>query len=379
MNGFNFFLADQIHDGFRFLKEKTVLVFQKDGRFERVVSLDEIEKNEVKTFRGILCPGFVNAHCHLELSYLRGKIKEGGGLHEFIKEVEKQKQNSAEELQDAMQKADSEMYDSGINVVGDICNTNHSFSVKQKSSIYYHSFFEVYGFHPDRAEKVFENAVQLKNQWNKERGKNPFAVSIVPHAPYSVSEKLFSLLSGYASKWEAPLCMHSQESEDENLFFENKSGKILERLHQFGINTDFFQSTGKNSLNSTLHFLPTNRNLLLVHNTYTSQTDVQFAVSCHPLVYFCFCPRANHFIERRLPDFSIFSNLKDRLCMGTDSYASNYSFNFDEEIGFLKTLNPEIRMEDILKWSTSNGSKLDRKSTRLNSSHIPLSRMPSSA
>ena len=94
MNGFNFFLADQIHDGFRFLKEKTVLVFQKDGRFERVVSLDEIEKNEVKTFRGILCPGFVNAHCHLELSYLRGKIKEGGGLHEFIKEVEKQKQNS---------------------------------------------------------------------------------------------------------------------------------------------------------------------------------------------------------------------------------------------------------------------------------------------
>jgi aminodeoxyfutalosine deaminase len=271
--------------------------------------------------------------------------------------VELHKQSDGEELQEAIRKADQEMYDSGIVAVGDICNTNFSFSVKGKSSIFYHSFIEVYGFHPDRAELVFDKALSLAKELRNLHHKNCDSISLVPHAPYSVSDKLFSLLENYSKVQDGPFCIHSQESEDENLLFMNKSGKILERLQHFGINTDFFEPTNQTSIKSILHKLPLDRSLLFVHNTYSNQCDIDFIIENYLQSYFCFCPRANYFIERRFPDFLIFSKLKDRLCLGTDSLASNYSLNFGEEIGFLHLRHPEISLEEILRWSTSNGAR----------------------
>ncbi len=101
-------------------------------------------------YQGIIVPGFVNAHCHLELSHLKGAIPEKAGLDEFIMGIESLRAASEDEIISASEKADAEMYSAGIVAVGDISNKNYSFRTKTKSKIFYHTFIELLGFHPSR-------------------------------------------------------------------------------------------------------------------------------------------------------------------------------------------------------------------------------------
>lgn len=358
MSAFQFFSSQQIHDGNRFLPQESVLVFDSDGCFLERIHASDKEKNAVHYFDGILTPGFINAHVHLELSYLKSRISEGNGLHEFIREIEAQKLPSGEIIQEQIRIADDEMWRSGVVAAGDICNTDQTFSVKSSSHIYYHDFIEVYAFHPDRAQQAIEKGLRVaEHRMSLLSNKKQGAFSIVPHAPYSVSQKLFSLLSDYATENSSLLSIHMQENEDENLLFLNKTGRILLRLKEFGIDTSFFQSTGKNSLKSVLEFLPNHLKTLLVHSTFSTRNDVDFANQYNPDIYFCFCPRANYYIERRLPDFALFSELNNKLTLGTDSLASNHSLNMGEEIGFLLSNCVNLKLEEVLRWSTINGAK----------------------
>ena len=150
--------------------------------------------NDVETFRGILCPGFINAHCHLELSHLKGKLREKQKLPAFLRQVSTMRQAGEDEIIEALYEADAEMVANGIVAVGDISNTDHSFSVKGNSKIHYHTFIELFDFHPNRAEDVFDKGKQLYNSLTS----MGLAGSIVPHAPYTVSPKLLKLLNNFS-------------------------------------------------------------------------------------------------------------------------------------------------------------------------------------
>ncbi|MFN6037819.1 MAG: amidohydrolase family protein, partial [Bacteroidota bacterium] len=187
--------------------------------------------------------------------------------------------------------------------------------------------------------------------------------SIVPHAPYSVSYELFHLISENAIRNNHALSIHMQENEEENLLFREKKGKILDRLKSFGINTNNFSATGKSSLESTLPQLPNENHLLLVHNTFTSAEEIIFTSNTKPNAFFCFCLRANHFIERKQPNLNLFSHLTDKICLGTDSYASNYSLNMLDEVNFALE-NSQFTLEQLIRFACINGSKalmIDKK------------------
>ncbi|MGZ3873630.1 MAG: amidohydrolase family protein, partial [Mucilaginibacter sp.] len=146
----------------------------------------------VEQVSGIICPGFVNTHCHLELSHMSKKIGQHTGLVNFIKEVQKSRGAEISQVNDAILQADSEMHTNGIVAVGDISNTNITIPVKENSKLYYHSFIETFGFLPEKAEEVFNNALALLNEFK------PLSCSVTPHAPYSVSKELFKLVQKYS-------------------------------------------------------------------------------------------------------------------------------------------------------------------------------------
>jgi aminodeoxyfutalosine deaminase len=347
-----FLSADLIFTMHAHPRSNAVVVVTSEGVIVDVVEAADVEEGKIEKFNGFICPGFINTHCHLELSYMKGKIKSGGGLHHFIREVEKLKKPSDTEVQQAIAGAAAEMHANGIVAVGDICNTPHTFPHKAASPIYYHNFLEVYAFDPARAKASFEKGLALSAQLPPGQ---PY--SIVPHAPYSVSLTLFGLIAGQARKENSILSIHNQETADEDSFFLEKRGSILDRLVYFGIDVSQWQAPGKTSLQYMLPLLPAQNKLLLVHNTFTSEADAVFANGYNDHLYWCLCPNANLYIEERLPDVEMLRKNKCRITLGTDSYASNWSLSMLAEIRALQKHYPALQPDELLRWATINGAK----------------------
>ncbi|HEX7412786.1 MAG TPA: amidohydrolase family protein, partial [Bacteroidia bacterium] len=304
-----------------------------------------------------ICPGFVNTHCHLELSFMKAKIAAGQGLHHFIKEVESLKKPNDEEVLEAIKQADEEMYANGIVAVGDISNTSNTFAYKTTSKTYYHTFIEIYAFDEARADTAFEKGLKLQEELKEYLGgKTQQQSSITPHAPYSASTKLLGLFTKYAEKNNSILTIHNQETADENLFFKEKKGSILDRLHHFNINTDNWQAPGISSLQATLPKLTKENKLQLVHNTFTNKEDILFANNYNKNLFWCFCVNANLYIENKVPDVNLFTINNCNITLGTDSYAGNWSLSVFDEIKTIHKHFTNIEWNDILKWATLNGA-----------------------
>ena len=82
--------------------------------------MQKMPAKALKFFRGLLAPGFVNCHCHLELSHMKDVIKGRDRLVDFLIKVVGERSAVKEEIEAAMKAADKEMYDGGIVAVGDI-------------------------------------------------------------------------------------------------------------------------------------------------------------------------------------------------------------------------------------------------------------------
>jgi aminodeoxyfutalosine deaminase len=315
----------------------------------------EIPKDKIEHFKGDLTPGFINAHCHLELSYLKDKIDTKIGLDAFIKQVEINKSADIELIENAAYIADAHMYENCIVAVGDICNTAHTISIKKESKIYYHNFIETYSFDPNKAKLAFDKAHLIQQEFSAQQ----LVASISPHAPYSVSYPLMDLINEdlLHSKDKAILTIHNQESEAENDFFKYKTGPLIERLKHFGISTDHFQATRKNSLPSIMPHFDSKHQFILVHNTVSQASDIQWMKDYAKNVYWCFCPKANLYIENKLPKFELFDQAHCPFVIGTDSLASNNTLNILEEIKTIQSHSENFELKILLEAACINGAK----------------------
>lgn len=306
---------------------------------------------DVEYFEGALCPGFINTHCHLELSHLKAKVPQNTGLNGFIQDLQKLRAATEGEVQQAISKADVQMKKEGIVAVGDISNGGSTFSTKVNSSIYYHTFIELFAFDPSQASQMLERG----NELNQQAKALKLSASIVPHSPYSVSKTLFELIATCSENF--PLSIHNQETAAENHMYQQGEGKLVEMLKGFGLDFSSFNVSGKSSLLSYLDYLPKDQNLLLVHNTFTQLHDIQVAESMHKNLYWCFCPKANLYIENCLPELSHFVKEGVKCTLGTDSLASNNSLSIWEEIQTIQQHFPTMSMNTLLQWATINGAE----------------------
>ena len=135
------FKADKLFDGYRFLEDDKVLIMDQEGVIENIVP-DNEAGDDVQQFSGILSPGFINCHCHLELSHMKGLIPEGTGLVKFVLDVVQQRHFPEVEILQAIEKAEDEMLANGIVAAGDICNNALTVNQKTKGRLYYHNFIE---------------------------------------------------------------------------------------------------------------------------------------------------------------------------------------------------------------------------------------------
>lgn len=326
-----------------------VLAITDSGEIQKIYTAEESKEFlDVKYYAGVLVPGFVNTHCHLELSHLKNKIEQKTGLPGFIKQILSLRQQPEEEILNAMQIADEQMHKNGIVAVGDISNQLISKSVKQKSKIYYHTFVEVFGFNRPSGP-IIAQGEKLKQDFL------PLKASVVPHAPYSVSAELFGEINKITNADDV-LSIHNQETESENELFEKGTGAFADFFADIGIAQSDAHNTRKNSIAYHLPQMPKAVNTLLVHNTFVSKADVDFAKETHQQIFWCLCPNANIYIEGTLPDVNMMASEALKITLGTDSLASNLALDIIAE---MKTLQDEksIDFEELLKWATLNGAE----------------------
>ena len=337
--------ADPIKNG--------VITVSDDGTIISVSSNHQSDgrSNSVEHLQGVICPGFINTHCHLELSHLKDKIAPRGGLINFIKSIQSIRNAENSEISASAIKADEEMYENGIVAVGDISNTSITIPIKAKSKLLYHTFAEAFSFQPDRAQEVFDKALALSGEFAAG------TCSVTPHAPYSVSKELFKLIKKYCETGKNLISIHNQENDDENKLYRYRLGAFIDMYAHFGIDITHFKSQARNSLQSILPLLTTKQEILLVHNTCTNLKDIYFIKRFDKRVHFCFCPGANLYIENRLPKVELFVDQGFNLTLGTDSLASNTKLCILNEMRLLQEKFPSLSTEKLIQWATINGAK----------------------
>jgi cytosine/adenosine deaminase-related metal-dependent hydrolase len=333
-----------------------VITIDNEGLILNIESEIKNNNEEIESHKGIICPGFVNTHCHLELAHMQSIIAKKTGMAGFIKEiVSKRSTLNEQEIEQRIEQADKDMTQNGIVAIGDISNNNSSFKVKQKSKIAYHTFVEAFDINPEKAHASFDKALSLQDELNQFTKHH----SIVPHAPYTVSEKLLGLINIHASNTNAVISIHNQESEAESQLFISHSGSLYDTFKAMGINTDILRKTGVNSLQSTLPHLSNASSILLVHNTYTSENDIKWAqqtIKNSQKLYWCTCPNANLYIENKLPNYTYFTENNCLITIGTDSLASNTSLSILDELKTISKHYPQIDIQTLLTWATQNGA-----------------------
>ena len=358
---FRKFSADQLFDGHKFL-EDAVLITSDQGVVEEIVPFKDAGDN-VSMFKGILSPGFVNCHCHIELSHLKGVIPPHTGLIDFLVSVVQKRGFEQEVVQDAISRAEREMHANGIVAVGDICNTADAVPVKSGSNIYWNSFIEILSFTDQHATDRFDHYRGVLNQHNAILPNN-FRNVLTPHAPYTISPKTFQLINE-ATKNQI-ISIHNQEHPAEDELYRTGGGDYLKLFSIFGINSSPFPVTGKSSIQSYLPYFNNGQTILLIHNTYMSEEDIVFAneyAEQNALrVVYCLCVNANKYIENKFPPIELFVKHNCNIVLGTDSYSSNWQLNISKEIEAVLssqyfTVTPYMEaLKTVLKWATFNGA-----------------------
>lgn len=318
-----------------------VLVLNDRGEIQDVLSSKEaLDDSKLEYFEGGICPGFINTHCHLELSHLKNRMTKKTGLPTFISNIGARRQSSHDEILKSIKHADRFMYENGIVAVGDISNNADTFSIKEKSQIHYHTFIELFASDPSRADEVFQKGLSLLEQCSHN-------ASLTPHANYSVSKPLFEKLRLH-NRGEI-ITIHNQETPSEDEMFLKGTGELLQEL----IARHFFKPTGETALKTTLPKLP-NAPVLMVHNTFTKKEDIELVKAHYEHVYWATCPKANLYIEDALPNYDLFIDAQSKMTFGTDSLASNDTLSILEE---MKAIRTQVPLKTSVEWACKNGAE----------------------
>jgi cytosine/adenosine deaminase-related metal-dependent hydrolase len=321
------------------------------GRIVSVTSLgDSIEERErTEFFNGIIVPGFVNAHCHVELSHMKGVIPQHSGMIDFCKAIMSYRNSDVDKQISAMYEADKLMENEGIVAIGDISNNDLSIEMKKNSRLTYHTFVETLNLNPNLADEMISASKTIKQRFETAG----LSASVTPHAPYSLSETLFEMSVKEANR-AGIVSIHNEESVDEMKLFANKKGRMRDL---FGKYLDLFLHEYDNPVNRILKYISPETRMLLVHNTHTDEQTLQQVMKQHEKTTWILCPASNLYIENGLPDVNLFAKHNPHIAIGTDSLSSNTNLSILNELKIIDSAFPETGLHNLLRRATLNGAE----------------------
>lgn len=314
------------------------IVIEVDSQ-RRIVAIDRVANIDtcagVEFYSGILLAGMVNAHCHLELSYLRGAIAEHTGFAGFAREIGRVRNNfSDEERIAAATAADAQMWQEGVEAVADIANDELIMPIKERSNIRYHTLFELFGLNNTSLDAHVKMA------------SSP-STSITPHSTYSVQDAPFREI---AERGTAPLSLHFLESDAEAALYCHR-GSLYEWYERMGWSCDFLKYGMP--AERIVESIPAERRTLLVHNCAATPIDVMTIETHLRNVSWVLCPESNRYISNLQPPAAMLSSMGVNIALGSDSLASARTLSMVDNMRLLS----DIPLVELLLWATKGGAQ----------------------
>ena len=337
-----------------------------DAEDGRILAVGECGPDE-EVRQGAVVPGFVNSHCHIELSHLHGKFCKGTGMAGFIDQINALRDWAGADVKARLtQEWMDKMWKDGVSAMSDISNDDSSFKVKSSHKIYTRTFLEVFGSEPEMCEGVMSDVTRLKETADAEG----IDAAPTPHSCYTMSPQLLSA-SAAAGLESGYLSYHSQESQEEEDLLISGSGAMYENRKRSGMSTP--PVTGESSLKYFIDRLaaakpaPYDEHILLVHNVCLKQYDIDAAKRVMNNVYWAVCPLSNIFIHNALPPIPLMRKNGLAITVGTDSLSSNDDLDMVKELVCIKQNFAEVPMNEILVWACLNGARFLSKEDSLGS------------
>ncbi len=329
-----------------------------DESTKGVIGFEQYHSEEsCKTTRFDGCaiiPGLVNAHTHLELSTFRFERK-FGNYFEWVERVIAHKNNtSLEDTQRAFKESINFMFRSGTQMCGDITNipiNPTEVSIKpeapyDKFSFSRHIFWELLGFN---VHDIVDSLSDEQKELFLDR-KNIEHISLIPHAVYSTSERLIKQTYRWSRSRNRPFSIHVGEHEEELQFLFEGKGPCRELLEKLGRWNPKWSPPGISPVKYLDAIGALDSRTMLVHCVHLSEEDWDIVAQRNCFV--CFCPRSNENLNVGHAKVKEAFKRKIRVCIGTDSLASNEDLNMFKEIAFFHSINPSANPDDILLSAT---------------------------
>lgn len=299
--------------------------------------------------RSVILPGLVNAHTHLELSWMQGRLPPSSSMPSWAAQLLALRAGVDEEPAGPMVEALRAVRAAGTSVVGDITNTLGSYEPLAGSGLSAALFHELFGFNADDPDRVVQNARErlarlVPNRWLR--------TGVVPHAPYSVSPDLLKAIAAVSGG--GPMSVHLAESAEEVQFLRDGTGAWREMLGRLGVWNERWEPPGCGPVEYLERLGLVSNLLIAVHCVQATGADLRRLGAAGATVVTC--PRSNRWTGAGTPPVESFYAAGVRVAIGTDSLASVDDLSVFSELAELRRLAPAIPAARLLESATRHGA-----------------------
>ena len=307
------------------------------------------EAAAAETVDGVILPGLVNAHTHLELSWMRDQVPPAPAMPQWVERLMALRRTVGHEPEEPIREAVLEVRASGTALVGDITNTFAAYEPLADSELSAAIFRELLGFAVDDPEVPIRAAQEQMQALTPMAWLRP---SIVPHAPYSVSPALLRAIGEAAG--DAPLSIHLAESAEEVEFLERGEGAWRDLLTRLGVWSESWRAPGVRPVDYIASLGLLTPRLIAVHCVQLTDEELRRLAAAGATVVTC--PRSNRWTGAGLPPVGRFYASGVRVAIGTDSLASVEDLNLFAELALIRELAPDVPACALIESATRHGA-----------------------
>lgn len=335
---------------------ENAVVIAHEGRVREILPAESAAKiradKRINLTRDVLHPGFVNAHCHLELSFLKGKLAPGMRFTDWIAEVVRRRAKaSPARVNSAVRNAITRMVRSGTTCVGDVTGSGAVTPRILSSGLRAVIFHEAIGFDPKKAGVRLKEMVDAVE---RARGSEIVTHGVSPHAVYSVSGGLMRAVADYAAVRGKPLAIHLAETPEEAVFSKKGTGPFRDLLTRLKVKVPGGHPRKKPV--KAVEETGALEGAALIHLNHPERGDLARVKKAGACVVVC--PNSNRWFGRSVESHPLRDLMEKSIpvALGTDSLASNLDLDMAGEMTAALEDFPFLAPGDVFHMATAGGA-----------------------